>query len=130
MNLDLSTAADEWIAAKEAERAAVERRRVIEDHLASLIGIAENMEGTETVETDDGHKIKITGRMSRKVDAELLQEVARENGLSDHLQSLFRWKPEINMAAWKSANKEITTPLLKAVTTAPSRASFTITKGE
>ena len=99
------------------------------DKLLSLIGVAENMEGTENFETDGGYKIKITGRMSRKVNGERIQEIAAEEGLTDHLQSLFRWKPEVNMSAWKSADKAITGPLLDGITTQPGRASITITKG-
>tara|TARA_R110000822_G_scaffold51947_3_gene134842 strand:- start:69 stop:458 length:390 start_codon:yes stop_codon:yes gene_type:complete len=128
MNLDLDTASAEWLTAKEDEKAAAERRRELENHLLSLIGIPENLEGVENVETDNGYKIKITGRMSRRVDGEKLQEIAAESGLTDHLQSLFRWKPEINMAVWKGADKSITGLLLGAVTTQPGRASFTITK--
>jgi|TARA_R110000744_G_scaffold50761_1_gene109640 hypothetical protein len=128
MNLNLDTASAEWLTAKKDEKSATERRRKLEDHLLSLIGISENLEGTENVETEKGHKIKITGRMSRKVDGERLQEIAAEAGLTEHLSSLFRWKPEINMSAWKSADKSITEPLLGGITTQPGRASFTITK--
>ena len=128
MNLDLDTASAEWLTAKEDEKAAAERRRELENHLLSLIGVAENMEGTENVETDGGYKIKITGRMTRKVNGERIQEIAAEEGLTDHLSSLFRWKPEVNMTAWKSADKSTTGPLLGGITTQPGRASFTITK--
>ena len=41
MNLDLDTASAEWLKAKEDEKAATERRRELEDHLLSLIGIPE-----------------------------------------------------------------------------------------
>jgi hypothetical protein len=128
MNLDLDTASAEWLASKETEKAATERRRELENLLLSLIGIAEDMEGTENVETDGGYKIKITGRINRKVDGKRIQEIAAEEGLAEHLPSLFRWKPEINMTAWKSADKSITGPLLGGITTQPGRASFTITK--
>ena len=128
MNLDLDTASAEWLKAKEDEKAATERRRELENHLLSLIGIPENLEGVENIETDNGHKIKITGRMSRKVDGEKLQEIAAEAGLTEHLVTLFRWKPEINMTAWKGADKSITGPLLGGITTQPGRASFSITK--
>jgi hypothetical protein len=128
MNLDLDTASAEWLKAKEDEKAATERRRELEDHLLSLIGIPENLEGVENVETDNGHKIKITGRMTRKVNGEKLQEIAAEAGLTEHLVTLFRWKPEVNMTAWKGADKSITEPLLGGITTQPGRASFTITK--
>ena len=117
-----------WIQAKEDERTAIEHRRAYEDKLMSLIGVAENFEGTENAEAPGGYKIKITCRMSRKVDAEALQELAAEAGLTEHLSSLFRWKPEIDAKAWKAADVSITAPLMGAITTTPSRASFTITK--
>ncbi|MDA1330685.1 MAG: hypothetical protein O3B43_06445 [Chloroflexi bacterium] len=120
--------AQNWLDAKSAEHAAIERRRELEDKMLSLIGIAENMEGTDTVETDGGYKIKIMGRMSRKVDADRIQDIAAEEGLTEHLSSLFRWKPELNMAAWKNADKSITDPLLGGITTKPNRASFQITQ--
>ena len=126
--MDLETYSQRWIEAKQAEREAIELRRDMENRLLSLIGIAENMEGTETVETDGGYKLKIVGRINRKVDGNRVQEIAAEEGLTEHLASLFRWKPEINMAAWKNAKEAITTPLLGGITTTPGRASFTITK--
>jgi hypothetical protein len=124
----LDDLAKKWLNAKEVEAMAVARRRKLEDELTSLIGVAENMEGTENVETDGGHTIKITGRINRKVDGARIQEIAAEEGLEEHLSSLFRWKPEINMSAWKNADKAITGPLLRGITTQPGRASFTITK--
>ena len=120
--------AKNWLEAKSAEHAAVERRREIEDKLLSLAGIAETMEGTENVETDGSYKIKITSRMNRKIDADRIQDIAAEEGSSEHLSSLFRWKPELNMTAWKNADKSITDPLLGGITTKPGRASFQITQ--
>jgi len=120
--------AQNWLDAKEAEATAVARRRHLEDKLMSLIGVPETLEGVETVDTDAGYSIKVTGRMNRKVNGDRIQEIAAEEGLTDHLSSLFRWKPEINMTAWKSADKSITGPLLGGITTQPGRASFTITK--
>ena len=117
-----------WMQAKEDEKTAIEHRRAYEDKLLSLIGVAENFEGTENAEAPGGYKIKITGRMSRKVDSDKLQELAAEHGLSEHLSSLFRWKPDIDAKAWKAADESITRPLMGAITTTPSRASFTITK--
>ncbi len=128
MNLDLDTAAAEWIEAKAAERKAVERRRLIEDHIASLLGVPESLEGTETTVTDGGHKIKLVGRMSRKVDRHTAEEIAEQYGLESQLDNLFRWKPEINAAGWKAAPHSVTKPFLKSITTTPSRVSFTIEK--
>jgi hypothetical protein len=128
MTSDLTELSQLWLQAKEQERMAVEARRIYEDRLLSLIGIAENLEGTENTKTDSGYSIKVVGRLNRKVDADKLQELALEAGLQDHLSSLFRWKPEINAALWKAADSSITTPLLGAITTTPGRPSFTITK--
>ena len=126
---DLNELSSLWLAAKEAEKEATEDRRRIEDHIKSLVGVAENMEGTETVDPDQ-FTIKIVGRIDRRVDGDKLQELAAEYGLTDHLSSLFRWKPEINMAAWKAADEAITKPLAAAITAKPGRPSFTIISKE
>ena len=115
----------QWIAAKERERQAVEERRVIEDALIQELKIAEAFEGTVSRE-DAGYSVKITARMNRKVDAEMVQELAAEHGLSGHLGTLFRWTPELNMKAWKSADETITAALAKAITIKPGRPSFQI----
>ena len=126
---DLNELSSLWLAAKEAEKEATEDRRRIEDHIKSLVGVAENMEGTETVDPDQ-FTIKIVGRIDRRVDGDKLQELAAEYGLTDHLSSLFRWKPEINMAVWKATDEAITKPLAAAITAKPGRPSFTITRKE
>lgn len=115
-----------WLQAKEEERIAIEVRREIEDKLVAYFEVPESFEGTSN-KAIDNFEVKIVGRMSRKVDGDKAQEIAQEHGLVDHLGSLFRWKPEINAAAWKAADESITKPLLDAITTTPSRPSFSIT---
>ena len=122
---DLNELSNMWLIAKQAEKDAVDDRRKIEDRIKSLVGVAENMEGTETVDPDQ-FTIKLVGRIDRKVDGDKVQELAAEYGLTDHLSYLFRWKPEINMAAWKAADPSITKPLSAAITAKPGRPSFTI----
>jgi hypothetical protein len=124
---DTKILVEAWVAAKRAEADAVEWRRRVEDDLLKTIGLSDDFEGTENLDIA-GHKVKVVGRMNRKVDAERLQEIAAEHGLSHHLSALFRWKPEINSSIWKSTDPSITTPLLGAVTTSPGRPSFSITK--
>ena len=109
-----------WRKAKDAETSAQAERRQIEDTIASVVSLAEDLDGTLTI----SGVLKITGRIDRKVDAEKLQETAREHGLEAHLSSLFRWKPEINQSAWKAADESITRPLLAAITSKPGRPSF------
>lgn len=126
---DLNELSQMWLDAKDREAKATNERRKIEDRIKSLCGIAETLDGTETI-APNNFTIKVVGRMDRKVDSEKLQELAAEYGLSEHLSSLFRWKPEINMAVWKAANETITRPLEAAITVKPGRASFTITPKE
>ena len=115
----------QWLAAKERESQAVAERRMIEDLLVHELKLAESFEGTASRE-EAGYIVKITARMNRKVDADLVQELAAEHGLSEHLPTLFRWTPELNMKAWKSADETITAALAKAITIKPGRPSFQI----
>lgn len=123
--MNLSQIAAEWREAKHAEQIAVDRRRQLEDQMLSLIGLPEAFEGTENAEAP-GFKIKLVGRMNRTIDGDKLQEIAAENGLTEHLSALFRWKPAIDARAWKAADETITRPLLGAITTKPGRPSFSI----
>ena len=121
----IETMAADWLAAKETERAAMERRRQIEDQIRELIELDPTKEGTTTLERGR-YVIKVVSRVDRKVDADKLQELAGAAGLTDVLPYLFRWKPEINLPAWKMADEAITTPLAGAVTAKPGRPSFSV----
>jgi hypothetical protein len=124
---DLEKLAHDWEEAKAFEAQAIARRREIEDQLTQALAIPKDLEGTKNEDAGQ-YKIKIVGRLDRKVNADKLQELAQESGLSEHLGSLFRWKPEINMTAWKAAHESITTPLLDAITTTAGRPSYAITR--
>ena len=117
----------QWLDAKADEKEAMEWRRSIEDKLVLSLGIPKTLDGTQNVDIE-GYKVKIVGRLDRKVNSDKLQDLAAEYGLTEHLSSLFRWKPEINASAWKSADPRITEPLLDAITTSSGRPSFTIIK--
>lgn len=119
----------EWSKAKETERAAIEKRREIEDAIGRLLKLPADLDGTMRREIDQW-EVKIVGRIDRKVDTDALQDLAREAGLTDHLSALFRWKAEINAKAWDRADESITRPLTGAITAKPGRPSFTITKKE
>lgn len=118
---------DKWLDAKDMEREATEFRRDIEDRLMQELNVNLTHEGPQTFE-QEGYKVKATVRINRTIDSDRLQEIAAENGLSDHLGELFRWKPSINMTEWKKAAPEITQPLTQAITAKPGRPSFTIEK--
>lgn len=116
----------QWLNAKAVETAAIKARRDLEDEMVKAFGVAETLEGTLNFDADT-YKIKVEGRINRKINSEKLQELAAEHGLTEHLASLFRWKPEINAYAWRAAKPEITTPLLDAITATPGRPTFSIT---
>lgn len=125
-NVIAQLAAD-WMEAKRVEEESIRVRREIEDQISQLLNVSPALEGTSKFEVD-GYDIRIIGRIDRKVDADLVQEVAAEHGLTGHLSYLFRWKPEVNAAQWKSADESITGPLLAAITARPGRPSFKITQ--
>jgi hypothetical protein len=115
-----------WLNAKQTEEMSIKVRRDLEDQMVKQFAILPTLDGTKSIETSEGFTVKIVGRMTRKVNADKLQELAEENGLSDHLSSLFRWKPEINSEQWAAADPSITTPLLDAITTTAGRPTFKI----
>lgn len=114
-----------WLFAKESEAIATADRRKIEDQIRKIANIRDDVEGTENLALE-GFKVKIVCRIDRKVDADKVQDLAAEHGLTAHLSSLFRWKPELNMSAWKAADESITRPLAGAITAKPGRPSFSI----
>ena len=127
---NITELAAKWLEAKEQERLAIERRRILEDQMAVELVLPVDIDSTLTF-TPGKYVIKTVGRLNRKVDSDKLQELAAEAGLSDHLSTLFRWKPDIDMKAWKATDPSITSALADAITVTPGRPSFTITtKGE
>ncbi len=127
--MSLAQLSAKWLEAKSREAQATKDRRDIEDQMKVLMEMPETFEGTKTLKPG-GYVVKYTGRINRKVNGDKLQELAAEHGLTDHLSSLFRWKPEINTTAWKATDAAITTPLLGAITSEAGRPSFAITVEE
>jgi len=118
----------EWRKAKLNEQAAQQVRRNIEDRLIELYMVDDTKDGSKTYKPE-GYKVKVTTRLSRRVDSDALIDLASQAGIGqEHLQALFRWKPEINLREWQNAAPEITGPLAPAITTKPGRPSFSIEK--
>lgn len=117
----------EWIEAKDAERDAVEKRRLIEDEIGHIMGLKQTDEISRKIEAKP-FTIKVSSRINRKVDGDLAQEIAAENDMQDHLSLLFRWKPELSMTAWHSVGDNVKNVFARAITATPGRPSFTITK--
>ncbi len=121
----LTELAQEWLRYKKEEADAVSARRAIEDEMARLLRVNQAEEG-QTTFNEDNLSIKVNCRMTRKVDGDLLQDIAIEHGLTDHLYKLFRWKPDLNLKEWKAAASEVTGALAAAITTTAGRPSFSI----
>lgn len=123
---EIDRLAIEWMHQKKIERKASEMRREIEDRLNEILEISETREGT-TTKKQGSKKIIATSRINRKVNADILQEIAAENGI-DHviLGQLFSWEPKLKMKEWKAANEEITDKLSAAITSKPGRPSYKI----
>ena len=120
---------EQWMEAKAAETEMTARRRAIEEEIAKSLEVPEDWEGSYTMK-DGGFKINIKRAFTRKVDGIKLSAIADEFGLQDYLPTLFRWKPEIDMKAWKDAEPSVTEKLAQAVTTTPGRVSFKIEEEE
>ena len=116
-----------WLDAKKMETLAIAERRDLEDQMAAQFALPKDLDGTIKIE-ESGYTIRMEGRINKKIDADKLQLLAAEAGLSEHLSSLFRWKPEINAKAWGAAADAVTQPLLGAITSTAGRPTFTITK--
>lgn len=109
--------------AKEAEVAATARRRDLEDRLVAAIA---GGKASKTVDVGQ-YKITYSPSVSRKVDTQLIQEIAAAHGTTDHLSTVLRWSAEVSKKQWDAADPAITGPLLAAITTKPQRASITVT---
>jgi hypothetical protein len=118
-----------WLDAKETERQAVEARRQAEDAMVEALRIDPTVEGTINRETER-FKIKVEPRIDRKVDAGKLIDLAAENDLNAHLETLFRWGADLNIAAWRNTDPLIKQALSGAITVRAGRPSFKITPKE
>jgi hypothetical protein len=112
----------EWQLAKETERKAVEYRRILEDSIFDLLPIPKSYTGE--LHFGEKHQMKIAGRVKHKVDIDLLNEIAADNGTTDHLPALFTFKAQVNQKNWVESDQSITQPLTEAITFRVSRPTF------
>ena len=116
----------EWIDAKQAATKAAMTLETVEDQLIQLLNVDSLADGTTRV-IDGDVRINVTSRPSRTVDDTKLKALAEEHDLKEHLSTLFRWKPEVNLRAWRGADKKITDSLNDAITLTSTRPAFAIT---
>ena len=119
----------QWMEAKAAETEMTTRRRSIEEEIAKSLAVPEDWEGSYTMK-DGGFKINVKRAFTRKVDDKRLTALANEFGLQEYLSTLFRWKPEINLKAWKDTEPSVIDKLAQAVTTTPGKIGIKIEEEE
>ena len=113
----------QWVELKRREDEAKALRQALEARMSE--GIPDEWEGSKTW-SDGPYKIKASRKHNRKVDGVHLREIADQYGMGDYLDVLFRWKPEIDAKAWKSADETITKLFSDAITTTPGKVGFAI----
>lgn len=123
---DLDALAEQWQKAKAAETEAVESRRLIEDQISAALAIDNASEATTTAKTG-AYQIKVSTRLTRKVDADKIQEAASEAGISHLLATVCRWKPELDLRVWKGLSEDNRKALAPAITTTAGRPSYSLT---
>jgi hypothetical protein len=116
----------EWTDAKEAEREAAIKLKEVEDKLITFLNVDLSIDGTTRV-IDGDISLKVTTRLSRIIDTSRLKELAEERDLNEHLSTLFRWNPEVNLKSWRDADEKVTEPLRDAIAIAPTRPAIAIT---
>ena len=119
----------QWIEAKAAESAARASRLEIEKQICEAHEFDRTYEGVATHEVED-YTVKITGRITRKVDVEKVRDIAINNNLEGQLENLFRWKCEIDARNWKSVGNSITAPFLPAIESKPGKPAVTVVPKE
>ena len=128
MSNNISQLVIAWLEAKKSEAFAVESRRIVEDKLSEALGILETDDGAKTIDTECGHRIKITCRIDRKIDPDLLAKLGQENGVPAPVwQGLVRWKADTNTKALKELPEQFKAALSGAITAKAGRPSYQIT---
>lgn len=127
-SMKLAWLAAKWNERKRLESEAVALRRAIEDQIAMAMEYTETQDRSISADLpEQGIRITLTPRHSRKVDGEKVQEIAAELGIEwPALQRLFRWRPELNVREWRLESQQITGPLSAAITTTAGRPSVSV----
>ena len=113
----------QWLELKRREDETRALRNALETKMAE--GIPEDWEGSKTW-SDGPYKIKASRKFSRKVDPVAVRKIAETYGMTDYIDVLFRWQPEVDARAWKGADETNTKLFNDAITTTPTKVGFSI----
>lgn len=113
-----------WLDAKQAESKARDERLAIEEQITSLIGVKD--EGV-TSHTTDLFKVKTTGKLTRTVDTQAVQDVW--DVLPKEVQNCFKWEAKLDTKEYKSLcsmRDDLTPHINKYITSKAAKPSITI----
>lgn len=113
-----------WREAKREESVANARRIDIEQKILEITGCRE--EGSETITTDTGLKITVTGKLNRTLDAATWAEL--ESVIPEALRPVV-YKPSLELKGLRyleNNEPDIFAIVSKAITTKPAKPSISI----
>ncbi len=122
----MSLLCEQWLAAKEAEKAAIERRRTLDDQIAQVI--AHGLEGTTTA-VFGSYTVKVTGKLTRELDPEKVATLDAQIPAA-LLNRVITYKPALDLREYRymqDHEPEYFQALASAVTTKPAKPTIAIT---
>jgi len=125
---NLDSLAVAWAEAKAEEKAAVEKRVAIEQYIIAQTG--QKDEGSMTRTSDAGHKITITARINRRLDADKWAEI--EDTIPEALRPV-KYKPSLDLKGiryLKANEPETYAACAQAFTSTPGKTGVKVTLKE
>lgn len=113
-----------WIDAKRSEDEARAQRLEVEAQIVAVVGVKD--EGVTSVE-DDQFKVKTTGKVTRSVDTDAIQDVWEV--LPEEVKKCFKWEAKLNTKEYRalcSMREDLAPHLNKYITSKPAKPSISI----
>ena len=118
--------AKRWRKLKMLEAKIQDARRAVEDTMLANFPTDKRSFTLTLFDYPKKYSISYSSPETVKVEGDLLQELANIHGLENELTRLFRWKPELEKAAWKTAPSYVKEKLSPAISTKTGRPSFKV----
>lgn len=119
--MSLPEVASAWIAAKEAERLAIQHRRELD---AVIVQMSSQKDEGSVSSTAGDYAVKVTFKLDRKLDTEALQ-VAWAS-VPPAAQAAVKWKADLSLTAFKNLDQGSAHELEKYITTKPASPSVSV----
>lgn len=113
-----------WLDAKELENKAKEKRLAIEEQIAHIIGVKDD---GVTSHTTDLFKVKTTGKLTRTVDSQAVQDVWEVMPIE--VQKCFKWEAKLDTKEYRSLcsmRDDLVPHINKYITSKATKPSITI----